>query len=1180
MANYNKGGIMGIVGYNVLYPETHKVPDLRCLIKGLPRIWAARLISNMQNKIVSQPFYNPNFINEEKSQIDVPRFFLSGKNADMLLDIIQRFKTYLTFKAQRHETPMTYGGASETPLYLLRYIMSVPEQQATDDLAEFERNMLLAYLLANDATMDREHGDNPYKESGDLEMYMSTLLMSRYAYNDFTNIKAELKNQMLRQLVRTEFLFKFVENHSELQLIYKDFLDEYKIACWRDYTQTYFGIVSLTDFHTAMIPFDKISDEDRILTENVIDRDSINLNETISLDSNIDYVAFREKPFLKIAPHEYMMIDAGFVIDRMFNGVYFILNQLWQKRYPNRPDDFLRTFSTEFSEEMLLAKTLKEVSDYHGWFSLSDSECKRLVNESKLSSPPDFYIRDGRNVILFENKDVKIRKEIKQSGNISELLEIVDRNFVGQQTMKGFKPKGVGQLVRNAKRVQDGEFLWDAEAAKDSELYLVLVIADNRQVAAGWKNYLNRKMEEECKRQNVDRKHIHPLILTDIATLQIYKTNFRIKGLVHYFQKYIRDTRFDCNTVLDGDHFINVMNQTLSYGEYMMGERVMGMEELRRGFLNIINRPIPARCGRSFVTKTVEYGDLFDDNMKSPVSYLSGINRRWLIEGLVHMISVSSYDSFSMSARKGLLVMFQDYADNLEVKRLFDRLDQSDRKYKGIYHTLINHHSLYVLLRAVLLSDYPEGTLGESFEAYQLLLKAMLAQNSMEMEREKNMLGKIEKKNPLHDSLVIMQQDLLNIEQFGENINELEKTQELKFMTLVRFGKENKKVGNAIQQIVERKGFSNIQMFLLIANMPTSVYHDKEKFGEGLICLRKQDFTKLNATRLWDDFVSYISDKCMDIRDHEKLVDILADNEMLANTCFKKYPVLKMNDDEYLLVSQFYYCQLFYDAFWWELKAEMEKEMTSNEAFEILTKEFAERYLLCKPAELMKRDRRIKIYNEYCFDDKQPAPDFTIRTRHDIFMFEYKDMRVMKEVAEGDDMNKVLEYIDSRLNHKKQKSGEQNKGIPQLISDMEEFFSQKKPWLNICAKGNVRVHPVLVVHSRTFTTRGLNVILQQRMEERIAESEILKIHKKEIRELTVIDYDMLLITIAWSYKDFSQMYHLICDYHHYIINSQKAEERNISFRGFAMNYMEKEMPYYSRKFKHGFKRIVTKMIID
>ena len=252
--------------------------------------------------------------------------------------------------------------------------------------------------------------------------------------------------------------------------------------------------------------------------------------------------------------------------------------------------------------------------------------------------------------------------------------------------------------------------------------------------------------------------------------------------------------------------------------------------------------------------------------------------------------------------------------------------------------------------------------------------------------------------------------------------------------------------------------------------------------------------------------------------------------------------------------------------------------MTSNEALEILTKEFAERYLLCKPVELMKRDRRIKIYNEYCFDEKQPAPDFIIQTRHDIFMFEYKDMRVMKEVAEGEDMNKVLEYIDSRLNYKKQKSGEHNKGIPQLISNMEEFFSQKKPWLNICAKGNVRVHPILVVHSRTFTTRGLNAILQQRMEERIAESEILKIHKKEIRELTVIDYDMLLITIAWSYKDFAQMHHLIYNYHHHIKNSQRVEEKNISFRGFAMNWMEKVMPYYDKKFEHGFKRIVTKMI--
>ncbi|GET46999.1 hypothetical protein RCZ01_23010 [Capnocytophaga felis] len=47
-----------------------------------------------------------------------------------------------------------------------------------------------------------------------------------------------------------------------------------------------------------------------------------------------------------------------------------------------------------------------------------------------MSSPPDFYIRDGKNVILFECKDVKIPKEVKAEGTMQILLNEVDKDFV------------------------------------------------------------------------------------------------------------------------------------------------------------------------------------------------------------------------------------------------------------------------------------------------------------------------------------------------------------------------------------------------------------------------------------------------------------------------------------------------------------------------------------------------------------------------------------------------------------------------------------------------------------------------------------------------------------------------------------------------------------------------------
>ena len=178
-----------------------------------------------------------------------------------------------------------------------------------------------------------------------------------------------------------------------------------------------------------------------------------------------------------------------------------------------------------------------------------------------MSSPPDFYIRDGKNVILFECKDVKISKEVKAEGTIQQLLDEVDKDFVGYLDTKKnkWRYKGVGQLVRNAKRIQKGEFAWDKDADKDSRIFLVLVLADARQVASGWKNYLQKKMFEECVRQEIDNKRICPLILTDLGTLTLYKDNFKKYGFLQYFVSYCQKTTFIPSAILIGDMMTNVM---------------------------------------------------------------------------------------------------------------------------------------------------------------------------------------------------------------------------------------------------------------------------------------------------------------------------------------------------------------------------------------------------------------------------------------------------------------------------------------------------------------------------------------------------------------------------------------------------------------------------------------------
>ena len=1179
MAIYNQGKLAGIVGYKQLYPNGEIYP-LEKLLTGLPRIWAIRLVSNMQNKLVGKPFYNPDFKDEETTQIDVPRFFFGPNNLDQLLDVIHRYKAYSTQETEKKRQPMEYATGSETPLLLLKYIMSMQESDGSDHIVQLEKKLYTAFLIANEFTLNRNQGEAPYKLEDDLELYLACLLMSRYTYNDFINQESDINELVRNQNIRTGKFFNFVSQHPQLKDLYDEFLQVYGLISWKDYLRTYWSILALARYKTGVINFERLRDEDELLSEQIVDKDSIDIHEVISLEDNVDYQAFREKPFIKIAPHEYAVIDVSFMIYRMFDGLYFIFNDLWQCKHPDNTQGFNTIFTTEFSEGTVLVNCLKEVANTHGWLSLTDNECKSIVPERKLSSPPDFYIRDGKDVILFECKDVKIPKEVKAEGTIQQLLDEVDKDFVGYHDTKKnkWRYKGVGQLVRNAKRILEGEFIWDKNVDKNNRIFLVLVLADGRQVDAGWKNYLQRKMREECIRQETDYKKICPLILTDLGTITFYKGNFKKSGFLQYFISYYEKTTFNPSTISIGDTITNVMNQTMSFSRYMNGERLLDSEELRKDVMSAITKR-PKQLGHhSYVTKTVEYTDLFDDNTKESVSYLNGINKRWLIEGVVHMISVDGFDSFSMNAEHGLLVMFQDYREKPEVKRLFRRLKAQEEKFNGTWLTLINHQALYRLLTKVLRLPNEKEGIGESFEAYEALLKAILVENSMEMQREKEILVGIDGDTDIRDAKIIMQQDVLNIDLFGENKKELEKAQILKFMSLTEFGKEHKEVGEAIRRVVYKYEFSNEITYMLVAQMPLAIYHDKENFKEGLYYIRQQDYEQTKSLQLWNEFVKYISDKCIDIWDTEKMGTIFAEKELLDNTCFRKYPVLKMSKEEYLIVSQPYYTHLLFDGFWWSVKEELKLVSSEEAIMNLLTKEFSEEKLFYELVKLMIGDKRIQIYNNYCFEAQQSAPDIAIKTRHHLFMFEYKDMRVNRKVADGGNMNQMMDFIDNRLNKKKGETGG-NKGLPQLVSNMEDFFTGKAPWKEYYGKGKVIVHPIIVINSRLFGVRGINYIMQHKLQQRILESEILREHIDEIEDLLIVDYDMMILVASWSYKNFRKFHNLLYGYQTYVRKGRDIVTRCTSYRHYVMNKWELEKTKKDeKKFGYNYKKVLKAML--
>ena len=333
----------------------------------------------------------------------------------------------------------------------------------------------------------------------------------------------------------------------------------------------------------------------------------------------------------------------------------------------------------------------------------------------------------------------------------------------------------------------------------------------------------------------------------------------------------------------------------------------------------------------------------------------------------------------------------------------------------------------------------------------------------------------------------------------------------------------------------------------------------------------------MKALRLWNEFVNFVSDKCIDVWDTERMVSLFTEQEVLDNTCFRKNPVLKISEEEYLLVSQPYYTHLLYDGFWWSVKEELGKVLSDKAVMNLLTKMFSEKQLFCRLVEQIIGYRRIRMYNDYCFDAQQPAPDFTIKTRNHLFLFEYKDMRVQRKVSDGGDMNLLMDFVDDRLN-KDKSAGNGNHGIPQLVSNMEDFFEGKQPWQEFAKKGNIIIHPILVINSRLFGVRGIGYLMQKKMSERIMESEILRQHLKEIGELLVVDYDMLILVVSRCYKNTALFHRILYSYQTRVKKATDMVTKCESYRHYVMNRWEREMTERDKKvFEHCYKKVIRKV---
>lgn len=554
--------IVRMVTYRDLFPE-RRFYKIKHLLEGLGRLELLHLVSNMYDKLSNKPFFDPQYAGDD-AHIDVIRFCLSNQNYQYIKEVLARYRF---FKITQNGVISYFCGISNVGVvYLLREIMSMPESNVEKSSKIMEKNAFRALLQTN--FYNYEHGFLSDKYYKNKELSCGLLMISRFRQFEIEDVQKDtIRREYVRQAVKCMSFFEFAAKDEMFSKLMPTFLRDYRITKWEEYPLAFLSVVALTVFKEGVVNFDNLKTTSQECCRKVIDRASVAYDKVIPKKENLDYKAFRERPMIKLNDKEYFISNVGFVIGKIYDSLYFQFLEYYLNE-GGKGKKFLQHFTTAFSEGELLSQTLMKICGNKYDVTLDDPACSKI--NSKVSSPPDFYIRLGSVVILFELKDIKMRAWTREYGSVEDYASFFYEHLV----YDGKRKVGVGQLLRQINRIKTNDFVWDKKCPPASRIYPVIVLADYRQTASGLKNLLDIWMREEAAKEQVSLDNVGPVILMDLATLMVYAENFRRDGFVTYFDDYYARSEFKVNGITGKDVLTNA---TMSFSDYINHQQCYGM---------------------------------------------------------------------------------------------------------------------------------------------------------------------------------------------------------------------------------------------------------------------------------------------------------------------------------------------------------------------------------------------------------------------------------------------------------------------------------------------------------------------------------------------------------------------------------------------------------------------------
>lgn len=458
--------IKKLLSYSVVFPERHDtITDLLTLI---PSISAIEFISYQLARKVNQ------LVNEHDIRIWAP--WVMNTRSDV--------KNPVGHYAQEFNLA-NYALIDEYSMLLLisRLISCYNgrnDEMTTDDYS----NLFLAYLICCD---DRISLSNVLpNNSMSADDFTRSFMPNYLKVND---IEAPRDYRLL--LIKCYMLLIDFPKHNERFATYiTTFCKERGVIDANNYLKEIF-ITFLNMSPASKLTCVMEMEDKHDATYNFLDRLCINPD---GYKHDNDFREIREFPILKTGISRYNILYMRMFLDKAYNGLLFDMKDALVKNgtldakngYMN-----LKSFlGEEFSERFFFYTLMKRCFGKR-YVNYSGDVLKETFGEGM----PDYYLRRGNRIFVFECKDVLLASKSKLSGDYDKVKDAIFEKFV--VNTKGH-PKGVSQLC-NVIENKLSLILSDIDKeAPTGTMYIfpILVYFDNTFDVEGPNYLLNKKFKE------------------------------------------------------------------------------------------------------------------------------------------------------------------------------------------------------------------------------------------------------------------------------------------------------------------------------------------------------------------------------------------------------------------------------------------------------------------------------------------------------------------------------------------------------------------------------------------------------------------------------------------------------------------------------------------------------------